>query len=548
MVEFYSENLHDSLFPGYGTEKERLYGKKVVICLTHLIKINYLTIIASLVHDLSLNGAKIYLLDIASHEIDSRFDKWGSTRKEILDIFYEHILNLNGDITLASYFVSSYSSLPALSNQKSIHSGKTLNDAIKSNALSSLEESAIRSFFATHDIRSLNGEIRLNHFSKSLLINIIKEMHFVSLAFSSLLNHFEAEFVLIQNGRWRSQSTIDSIARKRKINVMYFNSGPRISDTYFLTNYMIQDVVQHQKNFINRRARPLFDLEFKHNFVLDWANNIRSLSERFHAVPWPTNLEVYEELISSSKKTVTIFVSTPTEYDFFSGSNDSWPSQTDAIRTAAELLLKQGYNVVLRFHPNQQNYCFRDFFDFLVSTKGTYSHCIYPWDTLDSYELIKLSDLVIVWQSTIGLEAWISGKPVICLENTAYNLISQIPTANDRDSLRKLIAEPRKLSGVDEIFYTLHFLHFYGEALPFRINPNLASLKLHFDSFVDRRKNKSGGNRLFYLFRILYKASFFRNIGTLTMVEMYWLFSKFIGKKMSFGIIDRSLKLYMKKR
>jgi len=471
-----------------------------VICLSHLIKLNYLTIIYSLLQDLSTKDCQITIFDLTSHEIDSDFDKWNDDRVKILDTFYRFVLQLDCDITLVSFALKTVSHETDRHAENIVWESKNLRAFQEMNYLSPLENLAVRSFFATHELRTLDDLNSLSTFAKRLLKDLVVEMFFVSRAFRELLRLFQPEVVLVQNGRWRSQTSIIAVSNEQNIEVMFFNTGPRINDTFFLSNYMLQDTNAHQTNFAKSNILDAFEEMTKKKYISDWLTNNQKVSDRFHEID-DSDGKVIDETEAKSlppRKLASIFVSTATEYDFFSKEKSSLHDQTEAICEIIALLQSLGFQVVIRMHPNQQNYSFRDFYRMLREIKKLADVIILPWDLDNSYHLFSSSDLVIVWQSTIGLEAWVSGKFVICLENTYYNTIAKVPTATSKIALEQILEQPLKLCQIEDAFSTLHYLHNYGGTLALAKNESLAKLKSELDSFIGQRKK--AWSRSYYAF------------------------------------------------
>ena len=62
-----------------------------------------------------------------------------------------------------------------------------------------------------------------------------------------------------------------------------------------------------------------------------------------------------------------------------------------------------------------------------------------PSEYVDSYALIELSDLVLVYNSSIGLEASIMGKPVLAAGSARFTSAETVFTAPDRQSYLTLL-------------------------------------------------------------------------------------------------------------
>jgi len=57
---------------------------------------------------------------------------------------------------------------------------------------------------------------------------------------------------------------------------------------------------------------------------------------------------------------------------------------------------------------------------------------------VSTYDLISYSDVVVVENSTIGLEASAQGVPVICTNSCAYDIIADVVTVHGPEDLDKI--------------------------------------------------------------------------------------------------------------
>ena len=119
-----------------------------------------------------------------------------------------------------------------------------------------------------------------------------------------------------------------------------------------------------------------------------------------------------EKINFNDRKLISIFTSSDDEYRFI---GIDWlefgiVDQIDSIKKLAENL-SDNYNMVVKMHPNQTNVH--------ESVKKKYQELskhiliIQPDDKSDTYELIKKSDIIVNFCSSIGIEANYLRKPVV---------------------------------------------------------------------------------------------------------------------------------------
>ena len=123
-------------------------------------------------------------------------------------------------------------------------------------------------------------------------------------------------------------------------------------------------------------------------------------------------------------RVVTFFTSS--EDEFFSipdaEPNVYFESQFEAIVSLSQLCLARDWDFFVRIHPHLRNKSRpeRDFWDKRLADFLPTGRVLASDSGVNSYELIQETDLVAVWQSTIGLEALAMGKPVITCAETFF--------------------------------------------------------------------------------------------------------------------------------
>ena len=133
------------------------------------------------------------------------------------------------------------------------------------------------------------------------------------------------------------------------------------------------------------------------------------------------------------KKLVVLFTSSVDEFAELGAEwkEAEWKDQWEAFEYLIPLLLSQNYHVVLRIHPNLANKpsktasVTRRAIDAL-SSKYPEMEIIEATTTINSYTLLIKAELVIVWISTIGLEASHMGVRAICLSSSEYDLVADV--------------------------------------------------------------------------------------------------------------------------
>ena len=145
--------------------------------------------------------------------------------------------------------------------------------------------------------------------------------------------------------------------------------------------------------------------------------------------------EAWKDTINnnSSRKLAVFFTSSVDEFAELGASwkEAEWKDQWEAFEYLTPLLIRQNYRVILRVHPNLANKpsktgrATRAAIDAL-SNQFPELEVIQPTAKTNSYALLAMTDLAIVWVSTIGLEASQMGVRAICLSSSEYDLVADV--------------------------------------------------------------------------------------------------------------------------
>ncbi len=116
-------------------------------------------------------------------------------------------------------------------------------------------------------------------------------------------------------------------------------------------------------------------------------------------------------------------------------------------------------HITIRQHPMDRSVFQRgtdDYYSIInkMFSKNERVHFIRAEDKVNSYKLIDNAKAVLVFSSTVALEAVILGKPVICVSNCYYSDMGFVFKANTRDEYNKYLCDVRdgKLVLKDDFF------------------------------------------------------------------------------------------------
>jgi hypothetical protein len=247
--------------------------------------------------------------------------------------------------------------------------------------------------------------------------------------FSKFLDAANPRAVVVFNGQFFPEATARWVARKRGLRVISHEVGLRAASAYFTdgeaTIYPIEipegfEMSIAQNARLDAYLQKRFQGDFSMAGIQFWPE-LRGLDEAFLAkaarfkqiVPVFTNV-VFD---TSQPHANTVFA------DMF-----AWlDSVLETIKTHPETLF------VIRAHPDEtrtrkaSRETVADWVERNHVEKLENVVFVAPREYLSSYELIQRSKFVMIYNSTIGLEASIMGKPVLCAGKarfTQYPIVS----------------------------------------------------------------------------------------------------------------------------
>lgn len=117
-----------------------------------------------------------------------------------------------------------------------------------------------------------------------------------------------------------------------------------------------------------------------------------------------------------------------------------WATQFEAFDLVMTRLEAEGYLCYLRVHPNlatKSHESFRGERDKIRALSERHPNLVVIWhdDFVNSYALLAHTDAVIVWDSTIGLEASARGLPVWTMATSRYGLTADVRELLSADAL-----------------------------------------------------------------------------------------------------------------
>ena len=245
--------------------------------------------------------------------------------------------------------------------------------------------------------------------------------------FSNLLDRTQPRAVVVFNGQFYPEATARFIAQRRGIRVITHEVGLQPATAFFTdgeaTAYPIRipddfELNEQQNAKLDAYLAKRFQGDFTMAGIKFWAD-MQGLDESFL------------QKASGFKQIVPVFTnvifdtSQPHANTVFEDMFDWLDLLLDVIREHRDTLF------VIRAHPDELRLrkSSRETVEGWVASRGVDKEpnvvFVGPRETLSSYELIQRSKFVMVYNSTIGLEAAIIGVAVLCAGKARF---TQYPT------------------------------------------------------------------------------------------------------------------------
>lgn len=297
----------------------------------------------------------------------------------------------------------------------------------------------------------------LTSFKKDYYINIHENLDFIektsneaiSIYYSAIkcLEDVKPDLVYIYNGRFHSSRPVIRAAQKLNIKVKTyeFKHG---KDGYIIQDGSYPHDIEQNKRQINFFWVKNKDHEQKISVGNEFFNQLR-FNEDFNKFTQSNKENNNISFLDESKINISIFNTSFHEIAGFEDWNKKfYESQEKLIDYILSKFQDNNYHFYFRVHPNLKNLKNKQALDILNLKYDNLT--IIPADSeVDSYKIIERSEKVIVFGSTIGVEACYLGKPVILAGRALYEDLNIAYVAKSHDELVSLIK--RKLTALPQI-------------------------------------------------------------------------------------------------
>lgn len=294
----------------------------------------------------------------------------------------------------------------------------------------------------------LRWVLRIHHLrddenTRYLLREYILSAWNVAQKFSDFLDQTQPRAVVVFNGQFFPEATARLIARRRGLRVLTHEVGLQPASAFFTdgeaTAYPIHipdefELNDEQNAKLDAYLAKRFQGDFTMAGIKFWAD-MRGLDESFlqKAAGFKQIVPVFTNVIFDTSQ--------PHANTVFEDMFDWLDMALEAMREHPETLF------VIRAHPDELRVrkSSRETVEGWVDSREVRKEpnviFIGPRETLSSYELIQKSKFVMVYNSTIGLEASIMGAAVLCAGRARFTQYPTVFFPQTVDEVRRKMKE-----------------------------------------------------------------------------------------------------------
>ncbi len=247
-----------------------------------------------------------------------------------------------------------------------------------------------------------------------------------------LLKTRDVRIVNVANGRFPSQKMAFVAAKVNGVATMHFEKGETPSGAY-VQPYAPQDRLLSQ-NAVDKVLKGMSHkevTEVAHGWLARRAPSTSSSNE--FSANWVNMLPERLAPRPTDRQVVGFFTSSQDEFLFLGPEWQlhEWSSQFEAFDALLTYFEQKGAVCYLRIHPNlatKAHDCFvRERADLQrLADKHPDLIVVSHDNPVSSYALLDVSDAVVVWDSTIGLEASARGIPVWTCAASRYGEVADV--------------------------------------------------------------------------------------------------------------------------
>ena len=414
----------------------------------------------------------------------------------------------------------------------------SISDVMRSHEYSEMLKSSVASIYQTKLSGSIDLSVCPPRYFKGVA-NLVDSFINTKEYLTSIELDGRCDALVLMNGRQPHQAACIEYAEMFGLAWYSLEHGLKPGEGFHFEPFLPQDFNSIQRSYLKKppilKKVPKSSEETLHS----WFHNQRYFGPSFG--PKKSGSKESTKLSSKSGMLFTIFTSSLSEYDFIiQGQEKTW-SQFQALEEVVRKIRQefQSPEIIVRIHPNQRNYSWHDLIGLSRILNTLDVQVVNPWDPLSSYKLIEKSDYVVVWNSTIGLEAVYWGKKTVCLSSSYYNLIIDMPLLTPKNIAEfkfQTASYPESIKALDG----LRVMLYSGEAFKssVAIRADLIRIRNDFKNPENLFVRKS----LYLHLKYLLDGKYIGPLGRPVLMER--IFSKLFSPEVAYRILNVILRCF----
>lgn len=328
------------------------------------------------------------------------------------------------DYKLANEFVQSQASI----TKETVYDGFDVGESVLSSYISKTRD---------RDIELTENKPVLNALAVQTVVSYRAILRF--------MQEKKIEEVVLFNGRWDYYRAVFRAANKLGIHCLIYENLRSGGYLEYFDNAFPHIIKLRQNNFdaawnecADTALRERVSREFFERKRGGEGINVRSFVDKQTKSLLPPGVEKHD-------KVLVLFNNSDDEVAAIGGNeyvNPFFNAQSDGIEYVVNLVGSElpDYLLIIRVHPNLEGLNF-DYVKRIYELDGKYPNVVIvrPESPVDSYALLDIASKVIVFGSSIGIEANYWRKPVVLLAKSFYSEADLAHVPAGRDEIKSLL-------------------------------------------------------------------------------------------------------------
>lgn len=353
---------------------------------------------------------------------------------------------------------------------------------------------------------SVNSHFRMSYLDiedttvHTTYVSYIKSAIIAAFGMERLFAEYNPDLLFVFNGRLSSTRVAIEIAKKKNVRFVCHERGSLKESIILTENSMVVDL-EHADNMVQKYINtPLKNEElYKTNKYLNDRRHGREQNwKNFSPLPQDEDNLRNKLGLSVDKITWVLFTSSDDEVIACNSNVAPFENQNDWINETIRFVNShEEINLIIRIHPNtagknatgnnlqqmnELNEIVRDLPHNIIA--------IMPDDPVSSYTLMDISDLGLIYMSTVAIEMASLGKQIVICGNSPINripLVEKITSCSEYGQTLNSILNGEKKKNIIErrkYAYRFAYTHLLRSSIPFPLvkMPDIHNGKLNYTS------------------------------------------------------------------